>query len=820
MAMMLWSDVRQAVRSLQRAKGFTAVAAGTLAASLALAVAVMAVVNAYLLRGLPYPESHRLFNVRYAVPGQDFPQGLARLDWRALDDLVEHPIAWDLDNFSVRGAPYPELAAGTWVTPGYMAGFGVRPALGRGFSARDFEEGQPLVAIISHRLWQTRFGGSPDVLGRQFDAHVNDRPDALERFTIVGVLPAGQWHMNVFTEVLAPLKAPTFPYMVRLREGVAPEVVADRITAMVRRADAALPPTWRADLLSTHAEYLGQVRPLLLSLAAATVLVLLIGCANVAVLLTVRASQRRREFAVRKALGATAGRITRTVAAEGVALGLLSTLLGLAIAAVVVDAAAPIVDRQLGRPAPGGVSAIVIDRALLAAGLAAGLVATCACSLIALWASGRTPVSLALTGGQKSATDGPAQSRARATLIAVEVAASLALMVGAALMVQSGLRILDVDMGLEVGDVSVSRISLRQRAYPDVAAQQAFYEQARQRIAAVPGVAGLALTNWWPLQAAPPRDVSAGAPGSAPATRAGVASVSADYFSTLRIAVRDGRAFTSDDRAGAPDAAIVSETLARTLWPDRRAVGERLQIAPPAGSTDAPRSFVVVGVAGDVRHSHTDTELADVYLSLAQGPAPTVFAYVRTSPELQFGPTDAESYAGRNVRSGVDRFRIERDIRDAIAAIDRDLALGTPRPLAEILDQQRAAPRFLASLLVVFAALAAMLSLIGIYGVIAYAVRQREREIAIRMAVGAAGHDVVAMFLRQGGAVLGCGLTLGVLAAIGLGRLLETQLFGVQPAEPAVLAAMTMIFALCGIAAIAWPARAAAGMDPAAALKE
>jgi putative ABC transport system permease protein len=823
--MMLWSDVRHAVRSLRRARGFTTVAVGTLAASLALAVAVMAVVNAYLLRGLPYPESDRLFNVRYALPGHDFPQGLAALDWRALDDLVEHPIAWDLDNFSLRGEPYPELAAGTWATPGYMAGFGVRPALGRGFGPRDYEEGQPLVAIISHRLWQTRFGGTPDVLGRQFDAHVNDRPEELERFTIIGVLAAGQWHMNAFTEVLAPLKAPTFPYLVRLREGLNPALAANRITAMVRRANPGLPPEWRADLLSTHTEYLGQVRPLLLSLAAATVLVLLIGCANVAVLLTARASQRRREFAVRKALGATAGRVTRTVMAEAMVLGLAATALGLGAALLIVDAAAPVIDSQLGRAAPGGASAIAIDGTILLAGLAAGLLATCACSLVAVWASGRTPVSLALTGGQKSATDGPAHGRARATLIAVEVAASLALMVGAALMVQSGLRILDVDMGLDVDGVSVARISLRQRAYPDVASQQAFYEQARQRIAALPGVAAIAFTNWWPLQAAPPREVSAATPGRPPATRAGVSSVSADYFPALGIALRDGRVFTRDDRAGAPDAAVVSATLARTLWPDRRAVGERLQIAPPAGTTEAPRSFLVVGVVADVRHSHTDTELADVYLALAQAPAPAVFAYLRASPELKspelkspelkFGPTYGESQLRRNFSSG-----IERDIRDAVAAIDPDLALGTPRPLAEILDQQRAAPRLLASLLVVFAVLAMMLSLVGIYGVIAYAVRQREREIAIRMAVGAAGRDVLAMFLRQGAVVLACGLALGVVAAVGLGRVLETQLFGVRPAEPAVLAAMTMAFAMCGIAAVAWPARAAAGMDPAAALKE
>jgi predicted permease len=795
----LVSDIHHAVRSLLRARGFTAVGVGALAAALALAVAVMTVVNAYLLRGLPYPESDRLYNVRYAQPGQDQPRGLEVLDWPALGDIVEHPIAWDLDNFSLRGTPYPELAAGTWVTPGYMEGFGIQPARGRGFAARDFEAGQPNVALISHRLWQSRFGGDPQVVGRHFEAFTNDRPHEVESFTIVGVLPERHWHMNVFTDVLAPLKAPSYPYLVRLREGVAPSVAAERISALVRTGTAALPSVWRVELLSAHAEYVAEVRPLLLSLGAATLLVLLIGCANVAVLLTVRASQRRREIAVRKALGASPGRIIRAVAAEGLVLGAAATGLGLAAAAAVIDAVAPVIGRQLGRPAPGGASAIEIDGGVLLAGLAAGALVTAVCALVALWASSRTPVSLALTGGQKSATDGPGHGRARAVLIATEVAASLALMVGAALVVQSGLRILAVDMGLEVDDVSVGRINLRQRAYPDAASQHAFYEQARDRISRVNGVTGVAFTNWWPLQAAPPREVSAGAAGASPSTRAGAFSVSMEYFATVGIALRGGRLFTRDDRTGAPPVAIVSETLARTLWPGAAALGERLHMAPPPGSTAPPLSFDVVGVVNDVRHTHTDTELADVYLALAQEPAPSVFAYLRTAGSQ---PT------------------VDRDVRAAIAGIDPDLAFATPRPLAETLDLQRAGPRALATLLVIFASLAALLSLVGIYGVIAYAVRQREREIAIRMAVGADGAAVLRLFLRQGAVILACGLPLGVVGAIGLGRVLETQLFGVRPAEPAVLALATAAFAACGLMAIAWPARTAAAMDPAAALKE
>ena len=793
------SDLRHAARGLLRARGFTTVAVGTLGVALALCVAVTTVVNAYLVRGLPYPESDRLFNVRYAAPGQMGPRGMEALDWASLTDIVEHPIAWDLDNFSLRGEPYPELAAGTWVTPGYVEGFGVRPALGRGFEPGDFQTGRPTVALISHRLWQTRFGSDPGIVGRQFQAHVNDRPAEVETFTIIGVLPQRMWHMNVFTEVLAPLRAPTFPYMVRLREGITREAAAERITALIRAANAALPSAGHVELLSTHAEYVAQVRPLLLSLAAATALVLLIACANVAVLLMLRASQRRHEIAVRKALGATTARINRAVAAEAIVLGAAATTAGIAIAQVAITSLAPALERQLGRGAPGGAASIELDGMIMLGAVGAGLFITCVCSLAPFWASLRTPVALALGGGQKGGSERPGQRRARSLLIAIEVASSLALLVGAALMVQSGLRILNVDMGLDVRDVQVGRISLRPRTYVDAASRNAFYDQLQTRVLSATAVRGVAFANSWPLQAPPPRGVARGDAAADVSMQAGLFGVSRDYFTTLGIPIRDGRTFSRDDRPETPGVAIVSETLARTLWPAGRAVGERIRIAPPAGVTAPAASLIVVGVAKDVRHAHTDEALADVYVALSQNPSPFVFAYFKTNGTQ---PT------------------VERELRAAISAVDSELPLGTPRPLADILDQQRAAPRFLASLLVVFAIFAAVLAMVGIYGVVAYAVRQRQREIAVRMAIGADRAAIMQLFLRQGAAILAVGLALGVVSALALGRVLEAQLFGVRAAEPAVLALATAAFALCGLLAVAWPARVAASTDPAAALKE
>jgi putative ABC transport system permease protein len=308
----------------------------------------------------------------------------------------------------------------------------------------------------------------------------------------------------------------------------------------------------------------------------------------------------------------------------------------------------------------------------------------------------------------------------------------------------------------------------------------------------------VAFASSWPLQAAPAREVGADAANGVAAMRAGVVAVSPAFFDTLSIGIDDGRTFTAEDAPGTERVAIVSRTLASRLWPGRRAVGERLRVAATNPQAHPPATFVVVGVAGDVRHAHTDEDLADVYLAFRQLPAAAPFMYVR-APGAQA--------------------RVERELRDLLTRLDPDMALGMPRPLSDILDQQRAGSRFLAWLLTVFALLAAVLALVGIYGVIAYTVRQREREIAIRLAVGADRGRIMRLFVRQGAAVLAVGLGLGAAGAVLIGRVLETQLFGVRAADPLAIVAVAVPFAACGLLAVGWPARAAASTDPAAALK-
>ena len=795
------SDVRHAVRTLARDRGFTTVALGTLTVGLALCVTVAVMVNAYLVRGLPYPEADRLFNVSYSAPTSPFPAGMEKLDWRALNDVLELAIAWDLDVFNLRGGAHPEVAEGTWVTPDYVQGFGVRPVLGRGFEPADFETGRPMVALISHRLWQTRFNGDPAVVGRTFEAYVSDRPNEVETFTIMGVLASDHWHLNRFTDVMAPLRVPTYPYIVRLRKGVTPTAAAEQITALVRPLASGQPADWRVDLRSTHGAYVEQIRPLLLAVAIATALVLLIACANVGVLLTVRATRRRREMAVRQALGATAAQITRACAAEPLLLGFSAVIGGLVLAWGTITMIGPVMDHYMGRPVPGGASTLHIDPLATFVTVGAGLLAIVICSIVPIVVARRTPVSLVLGGGQKGSTEGPAQRRARSVLIAIEVAACLTLLIGAGLTIESALGILRVDMGLDVKDVIVGRFNLRQRAYPDAAARFGFFDRVLTRAGEVPGAQGIAFTNSWPLQQGFIRDVGTGDVSAPPSMRAGVVGVSADYFNVLRIRLHEGRLFGADDRVGTDRVAVVSRTLAQRLWPSSSPVGQPLHIAPPPNSppTARPLTATVVGVVGDIRHTHSDNDLADAYLALMQAPSAGVFVYMRA-------PSDA---AGA-----------ERDFRRLLASIDGDVGLVAPRRLAEILDLQRAGSRLLGYVLMVFAAFAAILALVGIYGVIAYTVKQREREIAVRLAMGADRRLITRMFLAQGSVVLIAGLVLGVAGAVGLGRVLQAQLFGVEPADPTVIAGMTVAFALCGLIAIAWPARSAASLDPANALKE
>lgn len=792
--MPMLADMRFACRSLFRDLGFTLTALVTLGIGIALFLTAATVTRAYLLRGLPYPEADRLYSLQYAEPGQPAPREMERLDWAALGDVIEHPIAWDLDAFFMLGGEHAEVLNGAWITPDFVEGIGVQAALGRGISREAFAEGGPNEVLISHRLWRARFGGTPDVLGRSFTAYVADRPQEAESFTIVGVLPATFWHLNAYTDVFAPLRAPTYPYMVRLRPGVPADVAAARVTSLVRAGARDVPDGWNAGIVSVHEQYVASVRPTLRATTVAGVLVLLVACANVAALLLVRGLKRRQEVVIRAALGAGRGAIARLLATEALVLGLGAAGLALLASAFALDGLAPIIQQQIGRSVPRGAAALTIDPPLIIFGTAVGLLTALICSLAPLTVLVRRRVLGSVQGATRSTTAGRTSARFRSALIALEIAASLSLLVGAALMFRSAQALGRVDLGIAPEGVMTGSLALRQSRYPEAPARLAVLESILNRLAAAPGNEAVAYGSMWPLQQAALQPVRS---GEGRETRAAGQLVSPSYFDTLAIPLRAGRAFSATDRIGTERVVIISETLARRLWDDGNAVGQYLTGPSPHTSEPEIRRRVV-GVVADVRQGALDGDLADVYVPMLQEPNRFAFAFIRSST-----PAD----------------RTLASLRETIRQVDPEIAIDRTAALADIADRSVAGSRLLASLLAGFAIAAAGLSLVGVYGAVAYAVRQRERELAVRVAIGADPSQIVRLMVRQSALVLAAGIALGLAGSLVVGRLLESQLFGVAPADPIALAGMASAFGVAALAATWVPARRASLTDPAIALR-
>lgn len=795
---MLLTDLRLGLRSLRTSPGFTAAAVVTLGLAMTLSITVLAVVNAYLFTQLPYPAAARLYSVRYSTPGQEQPRGMETLDWASLDDAIEHPIAWDLDMFYVLGGENAESIPGAWVTRGFVRGLGIQPVMGRGFDDGAFAAGSANVAIISSRFWQTRFGGDPSVLGRPFTAYVSDRPEEAESFTIIGVLPETFWHLNTYTDILVPLRVATYPYLVRLRAGVTPDQAAARITALVR-AGANAPQNWAAQVESTHDLYVARLRPVFRSVAAAAALVLLVGCANVGGLLLLRATRRQKEIAVRTALGASSGAIARMLAAEALVLGSMATALGLALTRLLLSSMAPAIQRQLGRTAPGGELSFALQPSVAIGAAIVGVVVVILCGLAPLATSLRSSVVTALQSATRSSTEGRRSRRLRASLIALEIAASLALLSGSMLMLRTVVSLLHADLGFQSERALVASITLRQSRYPDAESRLALYDRTLERLGEMSGVESVALTSTWPLQQPRLQSLDIDGPSGRLSVRAAVHAVTDDYFATLDIPMVAQRAFGRSDRMGSEPVAIVSETLARRLGSAGRAIGGRV-LVPQDGEPGRPSPVarLIVGVVADVRQTAADEDQSDVYVPLRQVPERFAVALVRTAgaPEGWLAP-----------------------LRLTFRDIDPDISLTRARALQSAVDEVRSQPQWLASLLIAFAAVATLVAIAGVYGMIAYAVRQREREIAVRIAVGADPRQIMRLFLREGGMVIAVGVALGSAGALAAGRLLESQLFGIGPADPMALATAGAAVAAGALCAVWWPARRAAATDPAIALR-
>ena len=792
----LGRDVRFAARGLRRTPVFTIAAVLSIAVGLALTTSTVAVVNAYLIRSLPYDAADRLYHIMYAPPGPWEPHGMTGLDWASVEDVVEFPIASVSEAYYLTEGGYTVSLRGLRVARGFVEGLGVSVVTGRTLIGQDFAAGSERVALIGYSLWRDRFGSDPGAIGRSIRTEPESRPGTSETFVIVGVLTPGFYYgrdSRAEMELLVPHAAPLRAYMVRLREATSVAAAEQRITEAARRAaTSAIPPDWSGVRLeSAHERWAGSLRSVLAGVTAAVSLVMVIACANVAVLFLIRWVQRQKEVAVRLALGSGWRHIARILLAEMSLIGAAALGAGLGMAAVLLATASPLIEAQLGRPAPSG-SGITVDSTVLSITGGVGVLVVLAVSLMPLL-SGRRRLANVLQQDTRVTSDGRAMRRLRRCLMVFEIGGSLVLLVGCGLMVRSVVTMITTDLGFDPDGLSVSRIMLRARNYPDAAAYRLFHERFARSLSDSTGSA-VAFSSWPPFVPPPSHLVESG--GSGEGASAGAIAVSGGYFSTMGIHIRRGREFTAREASTEAPVAVISETLAGRLWPDGSALGRRVRQVErtQGGSTPGPWR-TVVGIAHDVRQTYDDADLSDFY--------------VPRTPDGRFGTF--------YIRTSWTAPRLFDQFRRAAAEIDQEAVINPPRSVAGD-NRSLAGTRFLTVLLTAFAAMSACLAMLGIYGVTAYAVQQRNREVAIRLALGASQRAVTGLFLREGALLLGAGTAAGAVGGLLLSRLLRSRVFGVGSVDPWIYVVTCALLLAAGMAAVFVAARRAAHAQPVSAL--
>jgi putative ABC transport system permease protein len=799
----IMQDVQFALRTFARQPGFVVTTLTILAVGIAANTTIFSLVNAYLLRPLPFPDSDRLVSVSMVSPDapmsvwRTIPSTVWETEWPRHDDVIEQLVAWDLDGFTLVGAEGTEAVTGAWITPGYFAAIGARPHLGRLLTEADARPGAAPVAVIEYGLWLRRFGGDSSEIGKSIQAYAGDRPDEAEAFTIVGVLPEDFWFVNRATEILTVLRGPRPPSLVLVREGVSIDRVVAHLTAIVKSQVAGLPENWQVDVRPTHEAYVDSVRPILIALGGAVGLVLLLGCANVAMLLLVRAVGRERELGVRRALGASRGRIARQLLTEGLMLATLAGAIGVTLAAVALQLLAPIVQQQLRTAIPGGVERLNVDAPVLLMAVGISTVTGVLFAVIpALTASGGE-FTRALGEGGRGAGDSKRRHLIRNVLIGAEIAMSLTLLIGATLMIRSALHLQSLDLGFVPDNVVTANITLRERSYPEAEQRRIFVDRLEAAARATPGVEAASVFAHWPFQGAMTEPVAT--ESDDPTRTAGLEAaryvVGDDYFEVLHIPLLRGRSFERADNEGSEPVVIIGESLARRVWPGQDPIGRRMRFGTKPGG----QWRTVVGVVGDVRETLTDDPIPDSYVPYHQEPRLFLFVALRTTT-----PRSSTLNA----------------LRTLVANIDPTAAVTRVATMDELVARESARPRFMARLLTAFGGFAVAIALFGLYSLVAYSVGQRRHEVAVRMALGARSVDVVGLFLRNGGLVITGGLVIGVLGGLAVMNALTSQLYGVTAHDWSTFVGASVALGAAALGAVWLSASRAADTHPSAVLRQ
>ena len=789
---------RHAIRQLLKTPAFTVVAVVTLAVGIGANSAIFTVVNSVLLQPLPYPEPQALVRVHEVVPqyGRFSVAPASFLDWRRQNTVFERIAAYTNGSGTLLEGDGPERVQGALVSWDLFELLRVAPALGSGFTAaQDLPQADNAI-VISHGLWQRRFGGDPGVVGRAIN--FNGAP-----VTIAGVMPAGFsfpsrtaefWRPIAINPANTPRGAHFLGVVARLKPGISLDQAAAEIKTIAERLAREYPESSAnesAEVVALHDQVVGPVRPALLTLLAAVGAVVLIACANVANLLLVRASVREKEVAIRAALGAGRRRLALQMFTESLVLALAGGVLGVGLAYLAI----PLV-QSLGANSIPRVADIAIDRRVLAFAFGASVLTGVLFGLAPAWHASRAGLGAVLKeGGRTSAGSGGRW--VRNGLLVVEVALSIVLLVGAMLLLRSFEKLTGLDPGFRSDNVLAFQVALPPATYPQDVNRMQFYDTLLDRLQALPDVRSASLSQRVPLrggyvlsfavQGRPPAK-----PGEEPS--ANYRTISASYFDTLGIPLLRGRVFTARDTEKPPMVAIVDDAFVKRFFPDENPIGRAIDIGD---GTDGV--YEIVGVVGNVTHESLDAT-----------PAPTMYVPFKQN---------VFSTMWVMARGDGDPNRLAAATRQVVREIDRTLPAYSMTPLAIVLDEAVADRRFSMLLLSTFALVAMFLAAVGLYGVVGYTVSQRTREIGLRMAIGAQRGDVLRMVVGGGMKLALLGVVIGLGAAFALAQLVETMLFGVTPSDPTSYAATALLLIVVAAAASYIPARRAMRVDPLVALQ-
>jgi putative ABC transport system permease protein len=799
----VWQDLRYGIRMLLKKPGFTLIAFFTLAFGIGANTAIFTVVNAVLLRPLPYPESERLMEVGRAFPGSEFGSNVSEPKFVFLRDHNQSFEALTAtvgmgSNTYLSDESTTEYIRCWMVSAEFFRVLDVLPARGRGFTREEDSPAAERVVILGDGFWRRRFGSQTEIVGKPITLNGNPH-------TVVGIMPPGFEYFGA-QDVFIPMRVNpastneghNWTVIGRLKPGVTTDQARSELNLVFEKFRATYPKQVRENetfgVQSWRVNMTGSVRDLMWVLLGAVSLVLLIACANVANLQLTRAAARQKEMAIRMAIGGGSWRLIRQLLTEGVVLSLLGGFGGLLLAIWGLDAMRTLVPEGMIPRA----DEISLDWHVLAFCLAVSLLTGIVFGMAPAWRLLRVDVSSALKEGASKIGSGSARGRLRSTLVVVEVALALALTVGAGLLLRTFANLRNVEPGFEAKNLLSFQISPQGKNYDTVPKINDLYSRGLERLRGLPGVEAAAVTNKLPLDRwlnMPYR--LAGQSEWTGSTEYRL--ISPDYFRVMKMGLRQGRQFDQNDTVSAEPVVIVNEAFARRNFANLEPLGQQLYV----GFDPAMRR--VIGVVNETKQKSLDVA----------APA-TVFVPMTQAAEGVSGNLRQSSFV---LRTTGDPLLLSAAIRSEMRQLDVGLPVRNLRSMEQLVNQSIAPQRFNLSLLSLFAALGLLLAAVGIYGVMAYSVSQRTHEIGLRMALGAQAHDVLKLVVKQGMTLALVGVAIGLIASIALTRLMKNLLFGVSATDPTTLAGVALLLTCLALLACYIPARRATKVDPLVALR-